>query len=259
MMMIEVASGWISPPPSPSLSPTTVHLWRARLNLPPAEWRALEATLSADERERAARLRRPDDRRRFIAGRGTLRRILACYLRCAPQAVRFAYGPQGKPSLAGGEGDLRFNLSHSHDLALYVFARGRSVGVDVERVRRLPDAERMAARFFSAREQADFAALPDAQKAEGFFHCWTRKEAYLKALGEGITRPLDAFDVTLRPGDPPRLRRVSWNPAEADRWALVSLSPAPGYVAALAVEESQERLSVVCFVERGDYADRGPR
>jgi 4'-phosphopantetheinyl transferase len=161
-----------------------------------------------------------------------LRRLLGGFLGLEPERVELRYGPHGKPCVEG----LRFNLAHSHELALYAFSRGRELGVDLERIRPLRDAAAIAERYFSAEENAVLRSLPEIQRHEAFFRCWTRKEAYLKALGDGLARPLDSFDVTLAPGEPARLLRVQGAPDEAARWSLLHLDPAPGFVGALAAE-----------------------
>jgi 4'-phosphopantetheinyl transferase len=167
-----------------------------------------------------------------------LRIILGHYLNLEPDQVRFIYGAQGKPALASrrGQDSLDLNLSHSQELALFAVTRRRRVGVDLECIRPIAEAEQIAARTFSAQEYQVWRTLPEAAKQEAFFHCWTRKEAYIKAIGDGLSRPLDRFDVSLAPGEPARLLNVAGHPEEATRWSLKELTPAPGYVAALAVE-----------------------
>jgi 4'-phosphopantetheinyl transferase len=199
--------------------------------------RELAGILAPDERERAERFHFERLRWRFVVGRGVLRIILAGYLGTAPAGVRIAYGLRGKPRLADGHGDaLRFNLAHSGGLALYAVTRGRELGVDLEEVRPLEDAEAIAARYFSAGEAAALGALPHADRLAGFFRCWTRKEAYVKARGEGLAIPLHQFDVSVAPDEPARLLGSRREPGDADRWSLVGLSPAPGYAGALAIE-----------------------
>jgi 4'-phosphopantetheinyl transferase len=145
--------------------------------------------------------------------------------------------------MEGVSDELRFNVSHSHGLALYAVTRRRKIGIDIERVRPISGPEQLAARFFSAGENAELCALPEHVKHEAFFNCWTRKEAYVKARGEGLSLPLNQFDVSLNPGEPARLLRVERDPQEAARWSLQGLTPAPGYVAALAVEGHGWRLA----------------
>src|SRR5688572_19430984 len=179
------------------------------------EARPLEQLLTQEERRRAAAFAFERDRRRFVAARARLRRLLGERLGVAPHAVRILYNPQGKPQLAPGyDRDLRFNVAHSGELAVYAFADGADVGIDVEAVRELDDADAIAASAFSPGEYR-------AYRAFGFFYCWTRKEAYLKALGLGLQPELQALDTSL----PPR------------GWRMESFAPAPGFVAALAVEE----------------------
>jgi 4'-phosphopantetheinyl transferase len=220
------------------LSEADVHVWRASLAQPAWRVRQLAHTLSSDERARAERFHFERDRHHFIVGRGLLRVILSRYLGSEPQHLAFCYGAHGKPALVppSAEETLRFNLSHAHGLVLYGVARTREIGLDLERIRPIPEAEQIAERFFSAQEHAILRALPASQKAEAFFNGWTRKEAYIKALGDGLTKPLDQFDVSLVPGEPARLLRVEGDAQEVARWGLQSFVPAGGYVAALAVE-----------------------
>ena len=201
-------------------------------------------TLSEKEVMRADRFYFERDRKHFIVGRGVLRAILGIYLGMEPDQLEFSYGAYGKPYLADGcgEREVRFNLSHSNELALYAFVRGREIGVDLEYIRDIPDIEQIAARFFSARENIVLHGLPAAQKQEAFFRCWTRKEAYIKAIGNGLTHPLDQFDVSLAPGEPARLLTVAGEPDKTKRWALRELAPAPGYQAALAVSGHDLRI-----------------
>jgi 4'-phosphopantetheinyl transferase len=148
--------------------------------------------------------------------------------------VQFVYSAHAKPSLPGGQ--LAFNLSHSQQVALFAFCRETAVGVDVEQIRPMPDGEEIAARFFSADDNARFLAVPPAQRDLAFFNCWTRKEAFIKAIGEGLSHPLDLFDVTLQPGEPARILRLHGRAELAARWSLTHLEPAPGFVGALALE-----------------------
>ena len=228
---------WRQPPADVAAPDGEVHVWRAHLERQEAEMAALAKTLSPAEEERAARFYFERDRGRFVAGRATLRALLGRYLGTAAEEVRFEYGPQGKPALARGCGDgsLTFNLSHSGELALYAFARRRAVGVDVERVRRLRDTAAIARRFFSPREVAVVQAAPAERQVTVFLEIWTRKEAYIKALGEGLSRPLAEFSVALGSERAP-LDHVEGDEEEAGRWRLQPLFPGPGYVAAVAVE-----------------------
>jgi 4'-phosphopantetheinyl transferase len=222
-----------------------VHIWCAALDQLPGRVSRLAQLLSVDERERAGRLVFEQHRQHFIVGRGLLRLILGRYLELAPDQLKFEYGRQGKPALANLSGPpaLAFNLSHSHGLALYAVASNRALGVDVEAIRRLDDLEAIAKRFFSATEYTVLSSLPPAQKPTGFFNCWTRKEAYIKAIGDGLSYPLDRFDVSLRPGEPARLLRVQDDPQATGRWSLYHLAPVPGYVGAVVAAGQPVKLS----------------
>lgn len=226
-------------PPLPS---RTVHLWYADLNPPPAVVAGLEPLLADDERERAARFRFDKHRRRFIVRRGQLRRLLGAYLGLPPAGLSFDYAERGKPSVAGHAIQdparrLEFNLSDSEDLAVYAFARGLEIGVDVEVLRPMPDALSISESFFSKCEREVLRSVPAEQVAEAFFNCWTRKEAYLKAIGEGLAEPLDSFVVTLVPGEPARFLDFDKVPHEVELWSLYHLRPTDGSIAALALRE----------------------
>jgi len=232
---------WTPAPDRPQITPDTLHVWRIDLNREDGELAALRATLSEDELARAARFRFEWLRRRFIAARGALRNILAAYLGADAAALRFTYSAYGKPSLAGAS--LRFNLSHSNELALVAVAAGCEVGVDVEFMRPDTAGSRIAERFFSPREVEALRALPPAEQLQGFFNCWTRKEAFIKAVGQGLSYPLDAFDVTLAPGEPAAVLAIRGDAALARRWTLQALSPGEGYAGAAAVEAKIHRVS----------------
>jgi len=238
---------WPSPPRQPTLHGRDIHVWRAWLDLPAWLVRDMERLLSPDESERARRFRFERDRRRFAVARGFLREVLGFSTGAHPRELEFRYGPRGKPRLAG-EGDLAFNLSHSEDIAICAVGRGCSLGVDVERIRPFADAQRLAEQFFSPTELAVFRTVPARDRLLSFFNCWTRKEAWVKATGDGLSRSLDDFDVTLAPGTPARLLRVREAPEEAERWTLRDLAPASGYVGAVAIESSEGGLewSVRC-------------
>jgi 4'-phosphopantetheinyl transferase len=235
--MTAVENRWSPPVDNISLSNSDVHIWRASLNLPGPRVDELARVLSADEQERAGRFHFERDRRRFIVARAALRTILGQYELLEPGRLRFRYGPQGKPFLVdqSERNGLKFNIAHSHELALLGFTRGRELGVDLEYIRPLKDLDQIAARFFSARENAVLKKLPSSQRQVAFYTCWTRKEAYIKAIGEGLSMPLDAFDVSLGPDAPAALISVRDDPDEALRWSMQALRPAPNYIAAFIV------------------------
>lgn len=241
------------------LEPRRVDVWRVRLDgpMPPDP----EGTLSADERRRAASFLFPRHRRAFVRARASLRAILARYLGEGPEHLGFVLGPHGKPELADPKSALRFNLSHSGGLALLAVSRAREVGVDVEALRPVPDAEAIAERFFSPAESAALRLLPTEQRLLAFFRCWTSKEAYLKAIGDGLAKPLDGFDVAVDPGAPARLLRVACDREEARRWSLLALDAGPGYVATLSAAGDGWRAACRDWPEppcrsRGARADR---
>ena len=229
---------WRSPPESLALDCDEVHAWRATLDQPPSQVQSLLLNLATDEQTRAERFHFARDRARFIVARGVLRAILGRYLNREPACLPFCYGSHGKPALAGqsDRGAIRFNASHSHGVALFAVTRGREVGIDIERIRFDLAVAEIANRFFSRREIAMLRALPAASQHQAFFRCWTRKEAYIKARGEGLSMPLDQFEVSLAPGAPAAMLGTQGDPSEASRWSLQELTPAPGYAAALAVE-----------------------
>lgn len=206
------------------------------LHVAESELHRLIALLSAGEYARAAQLRFPRLRERFVVGRGRLREILGLRTGLDPRSLRFAYGPNGKPEVA--ESCVRFNLSHCEDFALLAVTCGRAVGVDVERLRPVADRELVAERFFSSLEVQALSRVPAAQRDVAFLRCWTRKEAYLKALGGGLSLDLAAFAVSLgRDG-----ASLVWaeNADELDRWSLVDVSDrCPGHVAAIVLESRE--------------------
>jgi 4'-phosphopantetheinyl transferase len=221
------------------LRESEVHIWRAYIHRTETVLDQLESTLSTDEQVRANRFVFRHDRDCFVGTRGILRELLARYLSCSPDGLQFDYSAQGKPSLRAEifKQSIQFNVSHSHGLALLAFSVGRDLGVDIEFVRSSFAIEEIADRYFSAREVAELKALPPTMRAEGFFLCWTRKEAYIKARGEGLQIPLDSFHVSLTPGMPERLQSL-----DSFRWNLRSLSPDPRYVGALAAEGNDWQL-----------------
>jgi 4'-phosphopantetheinyl transferase len=235
---------WREPMEDVSLKSDEVHVWRSSLDLPASYLDSLLRTLAPDEQTRAGRFHFLEDQQHFIAARGILRAMLSRYLGVEPARLRFCYGDHGKPNLVkefGGDA-LRFNISHSHGLALFAVARNREVGIDVEWVRSDIETDKIAGRFFSTLEVATLRGLPIGLQKVAFFNCWTRKEAYIKARGEGLSMPLDKFDVSLAPGADAALLCTRAEPPEADRWSLRELFPGEGYVAAVAAQGKDWRL-----------------
>ena len=222
-----------------------VHVWLVELAASAASVAACYRSLSADEKERVSRFRFEHLKTAFTLSRGILRVLLGSYLGIHPDQVRFAYAPRGKPRLASPGAPLEFNLAHSGKFAAYAFAAGCEIGVDIEEVRPLPDQQSIVRQFFSREECEEWLRLDPAARDEAFFLCWTRKEAYIKAVGEGLSMPLDSFRVSLRPGARAELIDAAGDPAAASRWRLRSLAPADGYVGALAVPDRTRRLHVL--------------
>ena len=226
---------WSPPPPVVEFTADDqVDIWRIPLDLPTSFIDLLEATLSADEKDRAARFHFPADQNRYIISHGSLRKILALYLHCEPDQLSFSVNDYGKPSL--DQSRLEFNLSHSGDFALLAVTPARKIGVDVEKMRAGISADIIGGHYFSKAEMAELQALPLEQREAAFFRCWTRKEAYIKAQGQGLSLPLDSFDVSLTPDQTAILRATRPDPAEAARWTLLSLPVPSGYEAAVAVQ-----------------------
>ena len=242
--MSNLALDWPPVATPPSLTAWAVHVWAWPLDLPPERSAALIATLSPDERERARKFGTEQLRLRFIAGRGGMRVLLAKYLQVAPGRLEFSYTSRGKPALAGAETErLHFNLAHSHELALLAVTRVAAVGVDVEKVRPFADATGIAERFFAAGEIAAFKTLPPGARDTAFFQLWTRKEAWLKATGDGIAESLSKIEVAFLPDEPPGVRAIAGDPAAGKAWSICPLSPAEGFVGALAIPARDVRSS----------------
>ena len=223
---------------TPTLAHDDIHVWRQSLALGPSDVESFCSLLSPDELERAGRFRFDTDRSDFIVSRGTLRTLLGSYLGVPPQELRFAYSEFGRPSLVARTPSnmLDFNVSHSSGVVLLAFALGRKIGIDVEKVRQDFGTAEIAERFFSMAERAALRKLPPEQRHEAFFRCWTRKEAFIKALGEGLSHPLDQFDVSLAPGEPAAILATRPDGEEVRRWLLWNVQVPGDYAAALAAE-----------------------
>lgn len=239
--MLDVCA-WTVPPPHPPLSDREVHIWQADLLHSDAEMEKLAPLLSADERQRADRFRFEPDRRKFILCRGMLRTILGQYLQRDPIALTFEYGKHGKPALIESNA-LSFNLAHSGDRALYAVTQHHAIGVDIEQLRSVQYAEQLVNRYFSPEERQAYQLLPEHQKQLAFFRAWTGKEAFLKAIGSGLSLPLDQVAVTISPDRSAELLRL---PAEhsLNQWRLSQFVPTEKYVGAIVVPQKSLK---VCF------------
>lgn len=227
---------WALPPETLSLAAPEVHVWL--IDLTERVPSPARTALSEDEEHRAERFRFPHLTRRFVAARAALRAILGRYCGADPAEIAFAYSPSGKPSLAGrlSATPIAFNLSHAGDLALCAVTAGRDIGVDIEWIRRDRDPFESLGSFFSAAERAVLETLEAGARVEACYACWTRKEAYLKARGDGLAIPLDAFDVSCAPGEPARLLATRGPAADGRRWTILDLGPIEGFAGAAAVE-----------------------
>ncbi|MEO8257043.1 MAG: 4'-phosphopantetheinyl transferase superfamily protein [Acidobacteriota bacterium] len=227
--------GWGTGPGAADLPAGEIHVWLARLTGRDGEPLPMVPVLSPDECQRAGRFVFERDRRQFAASHTFLRRLIGGYLAIDPSDVAFAYSRFGKPAVAGGPEGFSFNLSHSGEAAVVAVSRAGEVGVDIEAIRPLDDRDDLATRFFSSGEVRRLLAMPSSLRSEAFFNCWTRKEAFIKAIGEGLSYALNSFEVTLAPSDPVRLIHVGGDAGEAERWTLAALPAEPGYAGALAV------------------------
>ncbi len=245
--------------PVHSLTLTTneVHLWHATLDDRLSE--SLRPFLCDDEVLRADRFHFAKDRNHYIVARGLLRKLLAAYLGVGSAELEFIYTAKGKPFLKENRrGSINFNLAHSHERAIYAFSHGRELGVDLEFIREDLADEKIAERFFSPCEIETLRTVPAELRKQAFFDCWTRKEAYIKARGEGLSMPLDEFDVSLAPGEPAALLKNHKDPEEVSRWRIQSVPVVPGYVAALVVEGHDWQLKSFSL-ERGKILTPGQR
>lgn len=222
----------------PTLPDDDLHVWLAHLDAAENELAYYRTLLGPEELARANRFYFEQHQARYVVGRGILRSLLSHYLGVPAQEIPISYGPHGKPALAAAYRhlELEFNLAHSHDRAIYLFGRARPLGVDLEQVRPLKDADDFAARFYSARECALIHSLTGDQKWEVFYKLWTCKEAYLKANGKGLTVPLQQVEINLGPDDTAEMISLGGEAAEAAGWQLQLYQPAPDYQAALAVQ-----------------------
>lgn len=232
-----MTSQWQTPPEDLSLDQNEIHVWRCFLNQPEPQIEGLAGTLTDDETKRAERFHFQRDRLHFIAARGVLRVILGRYLGSGPGDVRFSYGRNGKPSLAGEKGPrLCFNVSHSRDLALYAFTYDRKIGVDVEYIDRGRAITHIVERFYSPAEISVLKSMPEDKQHEAFFTYWTCKEAYLKAEGTGLSFGLDKVEISLTPEKHAALAAIDGDVQKAALWSLQTLDAASGHAAALAVK-----------------------
>jgi 4'-phosphopantetheinyl transferase len=217
-----------------------VHVWCASLDDAAYPIEAYDKLLTDKERERAKRFVMKRDRNRYVFSKGMLKTLIKSYTGLGPDKLQYLSGPYGKPNLDAGlsKGRLSFNMAESAGYALFAFTQNREIGVDIERIRDIPEIERIVSLFFSEGEQAEFASLPPQEKKQAFFNGWTRKEAFIKALGVGLSMPLSKFGISLAAGNPVSLVYLDKDIASRGQWTILDVSPLPEFSAALAVEGS---------------------
>jgi len=237
---------WQSATTPPELGDRDVHVWHLPLSINDMRLEQCLQVLAMEETERAAKFAFPYLRQRYIAAHGMLRLILGGVLNRDPASLRFRTGDHGKPFLVGGR--LHFNLSHSNEQGLLAVTRMTGIGVDIEGMSRKVDTRGIAERFFSESEAAELFALDDDARRHGFFNLWTRKEAWLKATGIGISEGLNKVEFNCRPGDPARLLRIHGRSEAAKRWHVRTFStPAAGFVGSLAIEAEPETFQFFAY------------
>jgi len=251
-MEILEPSHWQPPPRDLSLAEQEIHMWRVPLDVPADAVAGLLEILSVEERARMQGYKFERDARHFGVSRARLRVILGGYTGMPPRDVHIDYLEHGKPALrlSSCPPPICFNASHSGGLSVVAVALGREVGVDIEKIRPFPEAESIAERFFTPGERDALRHLSVEDKEPGFFRCWTRKEAYIKARGSGLTFELNRFEVTVDGGLPPRLCHVDGRMDEAQRWWMADVQPGPGYVGAVVADGASARLQLWDFPEK---------
>lgn len=235
---------WRVPDYFPVLKSDCVHIWRANLDLPCQQIERLETFLAPDEIARANRFRFARHRRRFVVARGVLRQLIGSYLNIDPQNLTFIYGDKGKPFLDRTELPLQFNLSHSHELALFAFTLKHSIGIDLEYIRPVPDALKIASRFFSPQEDRMLREIEQEQQAQLFFRLWTAKESYLKAVGTGLADSLSNIEIAFDSTDSIYSLAIKQMSEANSDWFLYSCTPSANYIAAIAIEAFGSRQDI---------------
>jgi 4'-phosphopantetheinyl transferase len=235
-----------------------VHLWIIRLEANTENFAQSLSCLSPDEIARFERFYFDRHRRAFALGRAALRILLGRYLGIEPADVGFVYGDQGKPALADASCPLRFNVSNSGDFAAYAFTTACEIGVDIEQHRAVHDFENIAQRFFSPEETSDLMSLPAADRTSAFFHCWSRKEAFIKVMGGGLSIPLHSFRVSLRPGDEPRMISLDGSAEAARAWTLHTFDAAPEYAGAIAYRGKSRSLQMCGTLSMDELLGNNP-
>jgi 4'-phosphopantetheinyl transferase len=240
----------------PQLKQNEVHVWLIQTRQANAPLARVTVCLSDAERDRANRFKFDVDRERYIVSHTAMRSILARYLGCDPSEIAYAIGAHGKPELAPASRilQLEFNLSHSNDAALVAVAPGRAVGVDIEHIQQKLGWQEIADRFFAPGEIQKLHALPSGEQLRAFFTCWTRKEAYIKAKGGGLSIPLQEFEVSLARDEDPAILWHAEGAQETQPWQFGAIDSPAGYVASIAVEGGGSVVRQFCWAD--DAAQR---
>lgn len=230
---------------------STLHLWTARLVATIGQIRDFYVTLAPDEQRRADAFHFDSDRNSFIVGRGLLRVLLGWYVNRSPEDVRLKYGSKGKPALDCGKLNIHFNVTHSAGRVLYAVSEDCELGTDLELVREIAEAESIAKQFFTRSECAALFSVSCDKRAQAFFNCWTRKEAFLKATGDGLSMPLSSFEVSVVPGE--RAAFLSMEGESISKWNLVHIEPEGGYIGAVAMRSIPCQLFTQGFANAEEF------
>ena len=235
---------WKTPNSVPSLNKGQAHIWRVQLDKH-QEINRLWSILSEDEKAKANKFKYPEDQKRYFVARSALRILLSRYTRVKPESITFSYNEFGKPELINCT--LQFNLSHSRNYAILAFTLHNEIGVDIEYVNTSVEFKDVASIFFAKGEIKKLFQLPEIEWSQAFFNCWTRKEAFIKAVGNGLSFPLSQFEVSLHPNEPTALLATHWNPQAINHWSLHSFSPAPNFVGAVAIHGQVDHLKYLNY------------
>ncbi len=247
----QVKKGWTIGG-SLALSGRDVHVWTLRIGVSDAVAARFEPFLTPDEKRRAERLRFCHLYRSFVTTRGFLRCLLGHYLGLHPANISFKYGLKGKPAVASSAG-IEFNATHSSGLAVFVFTLDCQIGIDLEQIHPVTEMQHVADCFFCPEEAGEIRSLPPRERQRGFFSCWTRKEAYIKATGDGLSAPLNEFRVALQPNEPVRFIHLSHDTSDAAAWMLHDLGLAPGYAAAMAYRDRPRPISIFPVIDPAEF------
>lgn len=231
-----IGSCWQSPPNIILLKTNEIHIWRAFISSDQVE--NYKNLLTDEEMYRAGKYFFERDRQRYILSRGILKKLLSSYAKVKPENIQFIYNKYGKPylNMPSRSVEIQFNISHSEDIILLAFTYGHKIGIDIEYQRAEFADMKIAEHFFSPAEISALAMLPDNMRKKAFFECWTRKEAFIKAKGQGLTIPLDGFEVSVMPDEPAQLLNIYDDPEEVKRWMMMNIETGGNYCGALVTE-----------------------